>query len=152
MKRIVTLRSNYRLKIRIYRLFIQYKQNLKKKITKYNGMQERGIQLWNIYLKHSDTQLYSSIRSNARQIERDNVMMSLHQVGDNYVLSIMDVTPNRSHCFEVIMSMDHVNLIADEFDKEMQRRMRAAELSKRNLLLTDLDILLSDARISLAGV
>ena len=149
MKRIITMRSSY-IKIKIYRFFIRYKQNQKKKTMKYNGMQERGVQLWNIYLQHSDSQLYSSIRSNARQIERDDVMMSLHPVGDNYVLSIMDATPNRSHCFEVIMLMDHVNLIADEFDKEMQRRMRAAELSKRNVLLKDLDMLLNDARISLA--
>ena len=136
------------IKIKFFRLIIRWRnwrQNFGDKMvpeTNITPYEEKAMRLWRILVKDENTKLsYNTL--GIRQVEKGNVFMIL-QPGYNTdcIMTLMDCTSDRRNLYELRIPSRHAELVTDYFDFELERRMRKAELNKRNLIETDIDKLL----------
>jgi hypothetical protein len=111
----------------------------KSKLTPY---EEKAIRLWKILLKDEDTKM-SYNTNGVRQIEKKNVFMTF-QTGYNseYIMTLIDITDERRSLYELHIPLRHADIVSDHFDYELEKRMKRAELNKREIIETDIDKLL----------
>jgi hypothetical protein len=111
----------------------------KSKLTPY---EEKAIRLWKILLKDEDTKM-SFNTLGVRQIEKSNVFMTF-QSGYNseYIMTLIDITDDRRSLYELHIPPRHADIVLDHFDYELEKRMKRAELNKREIIETDIDKLL----------
>ena len=60
----------------------------------------------------------------------------------DYILTIMYIRDEKQNLYELHIPEKYGNSVCDYFDTEMQKRMRRAETSKRNIIETSIDKLL----------
>jgi hypothetical protein len=104
--------------------------------------EEKAIRLWKILLRDEETHMsYNSL--GVRQIEKENIFM-IFQPGSNsgYIMTLMDVNEESRSLYELHIPPKHSDIVADNFDDELERRMKRAENNKRSIIETDIDILL----------
>ncbi len=58
------------------------------------------------------------------------------------VMTLIDITTERRSLYEIHIPSSYAEIISDQFDYELERRMRRAETNKRILIETDIDNLL----------
>jgi len=109
------------------------------KITAY---EEKALRLWKLLLKDEDTKM-SFNTYGVRQIEKNNVFMKLQAgSGTDCIMTLIDITTERRSLYEIHIPTSHAEIICDQFDSELERRMKRSENNKRILIETDIDILL----------
>jgi len=109
------------------------------KITAY---EEKALRLWKLLLRDEDTKM-SFNTYGVRQIEKKNVFMTF-QTGYNseYIMTLIDITDDRRSLYELHIPLRHADIVSDHFDYELEKRMKRAELNKREIIETDIDKLL----------
>lgn len=112
------------------------------KLTPY---EEKALRLWKLLLKDEDTKM-SFNAYGVRQIEKNNVFMKLQSGGSttDCIMTLIDITTERRSLYEIHIPMSHAEIICDQFDYELERRMKRAETNKRILIETDIDNLLEE--------
>jgi hypothetical protein len=128
-----------RLKIRFLRWIVYFKNEYKQVYLKKNTMnehQKKALDIIQTLFKDKDSNLIYSNISNKRYIEYKNYMVIF-----NYdIINIID-----SHsCYDVQMNKNDMMWMNEEFDKELERRVRSLELYKRENLKTALEKLLEN--------
>ncbi len=110
------------------------------KITPY---EEKALRLWKLLLRDEDTKM-SFNTFGVRQIEKNNVFMKLQVSGASTecIMTLIDITTERRSLYEIHIPSSYAEIISDQFDYELERRMRRAETNKRILIETDIDNLL----------
>ena len=110
--------------------------------TKLTPYEEKAIRLWKILLKDEDTKM-SFNTYGVRQIEKKNVFMTF-QSGYNseYIMTLIDITDERRSLYELHIPTRHADIVLDNFDYELEKRMKRAESNKREIIETDIDKLL----------
>ena len=110
------------------------------KITPY---EEKALRLWKLLLRDEDTKM-SFNTYGVRQIEKKNVFMKLQSGGSSTdcIMTLIDITSERRSLYEIHVPSSHAEIICDQFDYELERRMKRSENNKRILIETDIDILL----------
>jgi hypothetical protein len=110
------------------------------KITTY---EEKALRLWKLLLRDEDTKM-SYNTYGVRQIEKKNVFMKLQVSGSNTdcTMTLIDITTERRSLYEIHIPSSYAEIISDQFDYELEKRMRRAETNKRILIETDIDNLL----------
>ena len=110
--------------------------------TKLTPYEEKAIRLWKILLKDEDTKM-SFNTYGVRQIEKKNVFMTF-QSGYNseYIMTLIDITDERRSLYELHIPTRHADIVLDNFDYELEKRMKRAETNKRAIIETDIDKLL----------
>jgi hypothetical protein len=110
------------------------------KITAY---EEKALRLWKLLLRDEDTKM-SFNTYGVRQIEKNNVFMKLQSNGSNTdcIMTLIDITTERRSLYEIHIPSSYAEIISDQFDYELERRMKRAENNKRILIETDIDNLL----------
>lgn len=136
-----------RLRTRIARLTIRWRKFKKEFYTqKKPGIdenQKKAIELFMALLKNKDTNLIHSPESSTRIIDSDFVWMTMTSKVDAYLLNIIDETKNTiSHSHEIHIPKEHGYDMVDEFDLELEKRFRSMEVTKRRLVIDDLDKLI----------
>lgn len=116
------------------------------KITPY---EEKAIRLWKILVKDEETKLsYNSL--GVRQVEKENIFMILqHGYNSDFILTLMDVTSNRRNLYELRIPIRFAEIATDNFDYELEKRMKRAENNKRIIIETDIDKLLEQQEKSM---
>ena len=104
--------------------------------------EEKGIRLWKILLRDEETHMsYNAI--GVRQIEKDNILMIFQpSSNDGYLMTLMDVSSESRSLCELHIPPKHSDVVADNFDDELERRMKRAENNKRSIIESDIDKLL----------
>lgn len=111
------------------------------KLTPY---EEKALRLWKILLKDEDTKM-SFNTFGVRQIEKRNIFMKLQQSGGNdCIMTLIDITTERRSLYEIHIPLSHAEVISEQFDNILEKRMRKAETNKRILIETDIDNLLEE--------
>lgn len=134
-----------RLRVRWRKLFNKLDKNLTPdrgdKLTSY---EEKAIRLWRILLRDNDTKLsYNSV--GIRQIEKGQILMIFQPLNSiDYCLTLMDITEERRSLYELHIPNKYAEVAVDNFDDELNRRMRKAELAKRNVIENDIDKILEE--------
>jgi hypothetical protein len=110
------------------------------KITAY---EEKALRLWKLLLRDEDTKM-SFNTYGVRQIEKKNVFMKLQAGGSSTdcIMTLIDITSERRSLYEIHIPTSHAEIICDQFDYELEKRMKKAENNKRILIETDIDNLL----------
>jgi hypothetical protein len=141
----------YKVKMRWKRLRVKWRRwkrsldnSIKPESSKLTAYEEKGIRLWKMVVRDEDTQMALN-SSGVRQIEKDTLFITVapHNGSDRYTMTIMDITSSRRSLYELHFDGKHANNVCESFDIEMDRRMRKVEMSKRNLIETDIDKLIS---------
>lgn len=103
---------------------------------KLNTMQEKAVKLWKVSLKDKDCGLHCSLSTKERQVESGNILMVLTPSGvDHHTMSIFDSTDtNRCNFYELVIPQPHITQVCDQFDVEMDRRMRENESDRREMV------------------
>jgi hypothetical protein len=130
-----------RIKLRLFRYFIYLKKEYKKTYlhkTKVTEYQKKTISVVEMLLRNKDSILMYSTISNKRYIEYKNFLI----IFDYDKINIIN-----SHCYDVTLEKEQMLHLIEEFDKEIDRRVRSLELLKRNSLSTALDNLIEEIRI-----
>lgn len=110
-------------------------------LTLLNELQAKVFQLWKMYLKDkSISRFYYNPETTERQIDKSSVMMKLDSYQDFYKVSVIDTTCK--NCYEVTLPVPFGRDLADEFDVEVNRRMRGAEYEKKQIIKADLEKLI----------
>jgi hypothetical protein len=111
------------------------------KLTPY---EEKALRLWKLLLKDDETKM-SFNTFGVRQIEKKNVFMKLQPGGNNdCIMTLIDITTERRSLYEIHIPISHAEIICDQFDYELERRMKKSENNKRILIETDIDNLLEE--------
>lgn len=111
----------------------------KSKLTPY---EEKAIRLWKILIRDTDTKM-SYNTTGVRQIEKNNVFMTLQESGNSdHIMTLIDITNDRRSLYELHIPMKHADIASDHFDYELDKRMKKVENSKRKIIETDIDKLL----------
>jgi hypothetical protein len=111
------------------------------KLTPY---EEKALRLWKILLRDEETKM-SFNAFGVRQIEKRNIFMKLQPGGGNdCIMTLIDITTERRSLYEIHIPLSHAEVISDQFDHELEKRMRKAETNKRILIETDIDNLLEE--------
>lgn len=147
----------YKLGYRIKRLRVKWrnwKTRFDNRIGPENQLttayQEKAIRLWRLVLKDEESKL--GVNTNGvRQIERDNLLMVFQYTDGNTdsILTIMNITENGNHIYELHIYPKQSHNVCDYFDDEMDRRMSKSEKTKRIIIETDLDKLVNFQDIKL---
>jgi hypothetical protein len=136
------------IKYKTLKLFVKFRERWSR--TKNNFMtpvgltelQTKGIKIWYLSIKDKSGKLYHS--DVTRLIERDNVLLIFKPVShSDYGLTIIDSHGGRNNCYELTIPSNHSKEMCEEFDVEMERRMRLVEFNRRQVLNKDLDSLLN---------
>jgi hypothetical protein len=112
---------------------------------KVSPMQEKALRLWKLCLKDRDTNITCSISNKTRQIEKNNMLITLSTLSSSsidYQMTIIDVDRDKSCLYEIRLSDRIVQSVITSFDVENERRMKEGEDEKRNSICSDLDKLL----------
>jgi len=105
-------------------------------------LQVKGIKLWVLYLRNKDTKLYSSIATGDRQIKYDNTLLILRPGNEQDIMTIINLSDNVETCYEIGVPPKSSNYVREKFDIEMDRRMRATEHAKREIIQMSIDRLI----------
>ena len=110
------------------------------KITPY---EEKALRLWKLLLRDEDTKM-SFNTFGVRQIEKNNVFMKLQSgfSSTDCLMTLIDITSERRSLYEIHVPSSHAEIISEQFDYELEKRMKRAELNKRIIIETDIDNLL----------
>lgn len=124
--------------------------SIKPESSKLTPYEEKGLRLWKMVIRDEDTQLaYNS--DGERQIEKDTIFITMtpHSGSDRFTMTIMDITSSRRSLYELHFDGKPASAATESFDVEMQRRMKKVQMSKRNLIETDIDKLIQSQDKSL---
>lgn len=133
------------IKIRVARAHIKLKNKRKSlrliKKTEINNMQKSVIDFFLFILKHKDATLNHSPESKTRFIDLNNIWVTMSSSGNNtYLINIIDESiENEAHSHEVIIPYDYAVNLMDEFDAELERRFRAMEAAKKNIVVDEIE-------------
>lgn len=139
---------------RILVLWRKWRKSLDKTITmddqKLSTYQEKAIRLWRLCLKDNNTKMaYNTL--GIRHIEKGNLFITYTPADNNsYVMTIMDINDDRKNLFEIHIPSKHAGYAIDLFDIEMKKRMMKVDNTKRAIIESDIDKLLSEEEKSLA--
>lgn len=107
--------------------------------------QKNAIALWNLCLNDKEAQLYCSFLTLKRQIEKEFLLITLISKGGRHnEMTIIDLTNGNHNCFNIAFNEkveDIVLDLKDDFDTEMERRVRSIEFSKKEIMRKDLESL-----------
>lgn len=140
----------YKFKFRLKRLHVRWRKWKKKVDNKMtykhdsSAFESKSVKFWKIFLKDPDTHM-SFNTSGVRQIERDSVLMILepnNESSTEYIMTIMDICDERRSVYELHVTSKVAENVCECFDIEMEKRMKSAEKSKRDLIEKDIDNLL----------
>ena len=132
------------IKTRIARAQIKIKNKRKSlrlnKKSEINNMQKSIIDFFLFSLKHKDATLNYSPESKTRFITLGNVWATMHSSGNNtYLINIIDESiENEAHSHEVIIPYEYAVELMDEFDSELEKRFRAMEAAKKNIVVDEI--------------
>jgi hypothetical protein len=123
------------------------KNRIDNKSHTLDSYQEKAIKLWDLCLHDKEAQIYCSISTFKRQIEKDDLLIILAPTGNrNNGITIIDMTDGHHNCFNINFS-DRLEGVIDDlkeaFDVEMEKRVRYIEFSKKEIMNKDLDHLVS---------
>ncbi len=142
MKRLIS-------KYKIAKFYLKLKLKLIKKfdkVEKIDLIQARAIDLYSLYLKDKESYISCSFISRKRHIQKDQVLIILNPGSQNGILTVIDENQETSiNCYEVSIPMKLYTGMTLDFDKEMEKRLRCAENSKKEAISNDLDKLIKEA-------
>ena len=131
-----------KIKIKFLRWFVYFRNEYKKVYlnkTQMSEHQKKTIAIIQTLFKDKDSNMIYSNASNRRYIEYKNYLVIF-----NYdVINIID----SNSCYDVQMNKDEVLWLNEEFDKELERRVRSLELYKRENLGNSLDKLMDHLKV-----
>jgi hypothetical protein len=146
-----------RIKYRFKKLRVRWRRwkrsldnSIKPESSKLTPYEEKGLRLWKMVIRDEDTQMaYNSY--GVRQIEKDTLFITMtpNNGSDRFTMTIMDITSSRRSLYELHVDGKPASAAIESFDVEMQRRMKKVEMSKRNLIETDIDKLIQSQDKSL---
>jgi hypothetical protein len=141
-----------RLKFLLFRKYIStknYLNNVKNKLdhdteTHDNlPIQVKSTKLWKLLLKDSESVISCSMVNKIRQIEKDNMLVTMKPMNErDCLMTIMDVDDNKSCLYEIRFGNKSSLALMDLFDIENERRMLLGQSEKRDSIHNDLDKLL----------
>ena len=114
-------------------------------------MQEKALRLWKLCLKDRETNITCSISNKTRQIEKNNMLITLSTLSSSsidYQMTIIDVDKDKSCLYEIRLSDRIAQSVITSFDVENERRMKEGEDEKRNSICSDLDKLLLQEEVA----
>lgn len=144
-------RLNYwfkiKFKIRVSRFFVMLRKRRRSpfiRIPQTNNMQNRAIDLFYALLKSKKTNLNYSPNSGMRIIDSENVWVTLSRaINSTCTINIIEENEkDEAHSHEVSVPVECVYDMIEEFDNEMERRFRAAEASRKRIVVDDLEKLI----------
>lgn len=106
---------------------------------------QKMVDLFIVLLKNKYSNLNHSPESKTRFIESEFAWASLHSARDdrNYVINIIDETvESQPHSHEILIPEGSAIKIMDIFDEELEKRFRALEIQKKQILVSDLNKLM----------
>lgn len=111
----------------------KWKRFYQKKIL-MDETQKKAVTLFNYALVDKNNKIVYSSISNKRYIENKEILIILSHI----ILTII----TSSSCHEITLSSDSMGHLEEDFDKELERRVRSIEFKKRNNIISDLDKIL----------
>jgi len=138
------------LKYKILRYYIKLTRAIRKKVERIEDLdiiQTKAISLYYIYLKDNDSLINCSFISKKRHIQKDDVLMILGPGLQGSVLTVIDENSETSiNCYEVLIPNYYYDEMTYKFDEVMEKRLRIAEKSKKEVITKDLDKLILKAK------
>lgn len=136
-----------KVKYKIIKSWISFRKRMDsymRKEPKLDKIQSKAIELYNLYLNDKESYLSCSLISKKRHIERDGVLMILTPIfNDKTTLTVIDENEkNLINCYEVKIPDLTSSYMENDFDLEMERRLKGAEFSKKEAISKDLDKLI----------
>ena len=130
---------------KLLRILIKVRKYFKYiKVVKPNALdalQQKACDLFVNYVKDKDSELLCSIKTSKRHIKNSDVLILLYNSANGYIVTVID--ESRGHnIYDIDLPSDHGFNLCNMFDVEMERKLRASEYDKRNIIVTDLDQLL----------
>ena len=106
-------------------------------------IQVKSTKLWKLLLKDSESVISCSMVNKIRQIEKDNMLVTMKPMNErDCLMTIMDVDDNKSCLYEIRFGDKSSLALMDLFDTENERRMLLGQSEKRDSIHNDLDKLL----------
>lgn len=118
--------------------FNNWFHKIDRKITvnkhKLTPMQEKAIKLWKVSLKDKDCVLHCSLSTRERQVVSGSILMILSPTGvDHHILTIFDSNDDtKCNFYEIVIPQPQQ--MCEQFDYEMDKRMRQNELERREII------------------
>jgi len=141
-----------RVKFFLFRRYLRtrnYLNNVKDKLDHNNDLpdnlpiQVKSSKLWKLLLKDSESVISCSMINKIRQIEKDNMLVTMTPLNErDSLMTIMDVDENKSCLYEIRFGDKTSIALMDLFDTENERRMLIGQSEKRESIHNDLDKLL----------
>ncbi len=104
---------------------------------------QKAIELFLAAIKDENAKLNYSKSSDTRVIDSEYAWITMIGYRDNsYTLQIIDETKKYPHSHDIIIPNNYASEMADEFDKELEKRFKAIESEKRTQIAADLDMMI----------
>lgn len=108
-----------------------------------DSTKQKAIELFLAAIKDENAKLNYSKSSDARSIDSEHAWITMIGYRDNsYIIQINDETKKYPHSHDIIIPNNYASEMADEFDKELEKRFRAMESKKRAQIAADLDVMI----------
>lgn len=131
------------MKVRWYRF---WKRKLAKPKPKIDDAQEMAIKLFKAMIMNKQSQLNYSPNSSTRFVYSQKAWLTISRAAfssDSYLLYIIDNSGSHSHSHEIILPNEYAYDLTEDFDEELERRMRVLEASRKKLIANELDNLIN---------
>lgn len=131
-----------KMKVKFYQWF---KKKFSKKKPKVDEYQSKIVELIESMIRNKNVQLNYSPSSSTRFLHSKNIWITISRgdVGnESYLVYIIDNASANSHSHEITIPKEYAYDIIDEFDEELERRMRVIENSRRKVIVNELDNLI----------
>ena len=131
------------MKVRFYKWF---KRNFSSKKPKVDDSQLKVVELIKSMIKNKNVQMNQSPNSSTRFLHSKNVWVTInraHLGHDSYLIYVIDNSSHNSHSHEIVIPKEYAYDIIDDFDLELERRMRVVENSRKKVIANELDNLIT---------
>lgn len=131
-----------KMKVKFYKWF---KKKFSKKKPKVDESQLKVVELISSMIRNKNVQMNYSPNSSTRFLHSKNVWVTInraHLGHDSYLIYIIDNSSYNSHSHEITIPKEYAYDIIDEFDMELERRMRVVENSRKKVIANELDNLI----------
>jgi predicted DNA-binding protein (UPF0278 family) len=131
------------MKVSFYRWF---KSKFSTKKPKLEDSQIKVVELINSMIRNKNVQMNYSPNSSTRFLHSKNIWVTInkYQIGnESYLIYIINTSSRSSNSHEITIPKEYAYDIIDEFDEELERRMRVVENSRKKVIANELDNLIT---------